>query len=93
MFRCVFQVHPLANDDATNGNHHGDEPKQVTDPADPLVSLLNRPPVKTDQKSLDCAFGEDEDIDQVVQKFFDKMDTNCDNKLSSEEIINTLGSS
>ena len=40
-----------------------------------------------------CVFGEKEDEEQVLQKFFKKIDTNGDEKLSREEIMAALGSS
>ncbi len=39
------------------------------------------------------AFGEDEDIMQVLEKFFKRVDTDRDQKLSSDEIRKALGSS
>jgi hypothetical protein len=38
-----------------------------------------------------CSFCEDEDKEQVLQKFFEKIDTNGDNALSRKEIMDALG--
>jgi hypothetical protein len=40
-----------------------------------------------------CAFGEGEDITQVLEKFFNEVDTDRDQKLLSDEILKALGSS